>query len=310
MSGPEMFISPKEFLVRARREGWAAGAFNVYNLESARAVIRAAEELRAPVLLQTSQGAVEHAGLETMVAIVASLTRSAKVPIALHLDHGKSVELGRAAVDAGYTSVMIDASREPFADNVRMTRDVAAYAHGHGVHVEGELGVLGGVEDVGDTAARSLFTDADQAVRFVAETGVDALAVAIGTSHGAYKFKGPPHLDFDRLREIVARVDVPIVLHGASLLTHDQVALANKYGAKLEHATGIPPEMIREAIRIGIAKVNTDSDLRLAALVRLRRVLVERPALFNVYELMGEMEDAIRAATAEHIRLFGSDGRA
>lgn len=305
-----MFVNPKQYLVRARREGWALGGFNVFNLESARAVIDAATELAAPLLVQTSEGAVKHAGLENLVAIVRQLADRTRAPIALHLDHGKSEELARAAVDAGYTSVMIDASRESFDVNLRETRDIVAYAHSRGVHVEAELGTLGGIEDLGEESMRSMLTDPAQAVRFAAETGVDALAVAIGTSHGAYKFKGEPHLDFDRLREIASQVEQPIVLHGASTLPREGVELANRYGAKLEHAIGIPVPLIQQAVKLGVAKVNTDSDLRLAALGRLREVLTKRPDIFNVYELMGELEQAIRQATAERIRVLGSTGRA
>jgi len=305
-----MLVNPKAHLARARREGWALGGFNVFNLESARAVIEAGDQQAAPLLVQTSEGAVKHAGLENMVAIVRQLAGRTKAPVALHLDHGKSVELTRAAIDAGYTSVMIDASRESFDENVRETRDIVAYAHAREVHVEAELGTLGGIEDLGEQAVRSMLTDPDQAVRFAAATGVDALAVAVGTSHGAYKFKGAPHLDYDRLREIAGRLEQPIVLHGASSLPQDDVLFAERYGAKLEHAQGIPPELIRKAVTMGIAKVNTDSDLRLAALGRLRQVLVERPDLFNLYELMGEVEEAIRQATAKRIRLLGSDGKA
>ena len=304
-----MLVNPKEYLVRARREGWALGGFNVFDLESARAVIDAGAEMGAPLLVQTSEGAVKHAGLANMVAIVRELAERTRTPVALHLDHGKSEALARDAVDAGYTSVMIDASRESYDENVRETRDIVAYAHAHGVHVEAELGTLGGIEDLGEQAARSMLTKPDEARRFAVETGVDALAVAIGTSHGAYKFKGEPHLDFDRLREIAARVELPIVLHGASSLPEAQVLLAERYGAKLPQARGIPPDLIREAVRLGIAKVNTDSDLRLAALGRLRQVLTDRPDLFNLYELMGEVEQAIRLATAERIRLLGSDGK-
>jgi fructose-bisphosphate aldolase class II len=305
-----MLVNPKEYLVRARREHWALGGFNVFNLESTRAVIDAAEQAAAPLLIQTSEGAVKHLGLATIVAIVRQLTAHTKAPVALHLDHGKSEDLARAAVDAGYTSVMIDASRESFDENMRETRDIVAYAHARGVHVEAELGMLGGIEDLGEQAVRSMLTQPDDAVRFAAETGVDALAVAIGTSHGAYKFKGEPHLDFARLQEIATRVEQPIVLHGASSLPHDQVLFAERYGAKLPHAQGIPPELIQKAIHMGIAKVNTDSDLRLAALGRLRQVLVERPDIFNLYELMGEVEEAIRLATIERIHMLGSDGKA
>jgi fructose-bisphosphate aldolase class II len=230
--------------------------------------------------------------------------------VALHLDHGKSEELARAAVDAGYTSVMIDASRQTFDENLRETADIVKYAHAHGVHVEAELGTLGGIEDLGEKEARTMLTDPDQAVRFAQETAVDALAIAIGTSHGAYKFKGTPHLDLDRLKEVAGRIPQPIVLHGASSMPQDGIALAERYGAKLPHAQGIPPELIRQAIALGIAKVNTDSDLRLAAIGRLRQVLTERPDLFNLYELMGEVEKAIRDETALRIRMLGSDGKA
>jgi len=305
-----MLVNPKAYLARARREGWALGGFNVFNLESARAVIAAGEESAAPLLVQTSEGAVQHAGLENIVAIVRQLAGKSAAPVALHLDHGKSEALARAAIDAGYTSVMIDASRETFDENLRETRDIVAYARGRGVHVEAELGMLGGIEDLGEHAGKSMLTDPDQAVRFAAETGVDALAVAIGTSHGAYKFKGEPHLDFDRLRDIAARIEQPIVLHGASSMPNDAVQFAERYGAVLPHAQGIPPELIRRAVALGIAKVNTDSDLRLAALGRLRQLLTERPDLFNLYELMGEVEKAIQRATVERIQLFGSTGRA
>jgi fructose-bisphosphate aldolase class II len=305
-----MLVNPKEYLARARREGWALGGFNVYDLESTRAVIDAGEELAAPLLVQTSEGAVKHFGLENVVAVVQTLASRSRAPVALHLDHGRSEELVRAAVDAGYTSVMIDASRESFEENERETREIVAYAHARGVHVEAELGTLGGIEDLGEQAVRSMLTDPAEAVRFAGETQVDALAVAIGTSHGAYKFKGAPRLDLERLREIATRITQPIVLHGASSLPRDEIELAERYGAKLPHAQGIPPELIQEAVASGIAKVNTDSDLRLAALARLRQVLAERPDIFNLYELMGEVEQAIRNATAKRIRLLGSDGKA
>jgi fructose-bisphosphate aldolase class II len=304
-----MLVNPREYLVRARREGWAMGGFNVFNLESARAVISAGEELAAPLLVQTSEGAVKHVGLENMVAMARTLAGRTKAPVALHLDHGKSEGLTRAAVDAGYTSVMIDASRQSFEENVRETHNIVAYAHARGVHVEAELGTLGGIEDLGEQAAGSMLTDPDQAVRFARDTGVDALAVAIGTSHGAYKFKGEPRLDFERLQHIASRVEQPLVLHGASSLPQDDVLFAERYGAKLPDAHGIPAAFIQKAVSMGIAKVNTDSDLRLAALGRLRQVLIEQPDLFNVYELMGKVEEAIRQATLKRIRLLGGEGR-
>jgi fructose-bisphosphate aldolase class II len=305
-----MLVNPKEDLVRARREGWALGGFNVFDLESARAVIAAGRDEKAPLLVQTSEGAVKHMGLDMAVAIVRRLADASPARVALHLDHGKSEELARAAVDAGYTSVMIDASRQTYDENMRETAHIVEYAHARGVHVEAELGTLGGIEDLGEKAVGSMLTDPDQAVRFARETGVDALAIAIGTSHGAYKFKGEPHLDLERLKEIAGRIPQPIVLHGASSLPQEGVTLAQRYGAKLPAARGIPPELIRDAVKLGVAKVNTDSDLRLAALGRLRQVLVERPDIFNLYELMGEVEAAIRTETALRIRMLGSDGKA
>jgi len=305
-----MLTNPMEYLARARREGWALGGFNVFNLESARAVIAAGAAQKAPLLVQTSEGAVKHMGLENAVSIVRALAEKSPSPVALHLDHGKSEELARAAVDAGYTSVMIDASRQTYDENMRETAHIVEYAHARGVHVEAELGTLGGIEDLGETAARSMLTDPEQAVRFAHETAVDALAIAIGTSHGAYKFKGVPHLDLERLTEIARRIRQPIVLHGASSMEREGIAFAERYGARLPHAQGIPPELIRQAVALGVAKVNTDSDLRLAALGRLRQVLVERPDLFNLYELMGEVEAAIRDETALRIRMLGSDGKA
>jgi fructose-bisphosphate aldolase class II len=304
-----VLVNPKEYLIQARREGWALGGFNVFDLESARAVIDAGAQLRAPLLVQTSQGAVEHAGLETMVSLVRLLSSRTNVPVALHLDHGKSVARSRAAIDAGYTSVMIDASRQPFDENVRQTAEVVAYAHARGVHVEAELGTLGGIEDLGEEAARSMLTDPEQAARFAEATGVDALAVAVGTAHGAYKFKGEPHLDLDRLREIASRVEQPLVLHGASSLPEDDVLLAERFGAVLPQARGVPGELIRQAIGLGVAKVNTDSDLRLAVIGRLRQALVERPETFNLYELMGLLEEAMRHAVVARIELLGSAGK-
>jgi hypothetical protein len=201
-------------------------------------VIAAGAAEKAPLLVQTSEGAVKHMGLENAVTIVRALAERSQSPVALHLDHGKSEELARAAVDVGYTSVMIDASRQSYDENMRETAHIVEYAHVRGVHVEAELGTLGGIEDLGETEARSMLTDPDQAVRFAHETGVDALAVAIGTSHGAYKFKGVPHLDLERLKEIAGRIPQPIVLHGASSMPEEGIALAERYGARLPTRPG------------------------------------------------------------------------
>ena len=305
-----MLANPLEHLSAGRANGWAVGGFNVYNLESARAVIAAATNLRAPVMIQTSEGAVKHAGFGNIALIVRRLAEEAPVPVALHMDHGKSIEVARDAVEAGYTSVMIDTSRLPLEENIAATREIVEYAHARDVQVEAEIGQLAGIEDLGEAEAAATFTVPDEAVRFVAETGVDSLTITIGTSHGAFKFKGEPRLDFDRLAAVADLIANPIVLHGASAVRSEDVAFAERYGARLPAATGIPEEFIRRAISLGVAKINTDSDLRLAALGRMRQVLTERPDIFNLYELMGEVEEAIRIAVESRIRLFGSEGKA
>jgi fructose-bisphosphate aldolase class II len=305
-----MLVNPLEYLRAGRADGWAVGGFNVYNLESARAVVAAATNLRAPVMVQTSEGAVKHAGFGNIASIVRRLAEEASVPVALHMDHGKSIEVAREAVGAGYTSVMIDTSRLPLAQNIAATRAIVEYAHDSDVQVEAEIGKLAGIEDLGEVPAEATFTVPEEAVRFVAETGVDSLTITIGTSHGAFKFKGEPRLDFDRLAAIAKLIDNPIVLHGASAVREDEVAFAERYGARLPKATGIPEEFIKRAISLGVAKINTDSDLRLASLGRMRQVLTERPDIFNLYQLMGEVEDAIRATVEARIRLFASEGKA
>ena len=247
---------------------------------------------------------------ENIAAIVHRLAEDTPVPVALHMDHGKSIDVARAAVEAGYTSVMIDTSRLPLDENIAATQEIVAYAHARDVQVEAEVGQLAGIEDLGDVPAEVTFTAPKEAERFVAETGVDSLAISIGTSHGAFKFKGEPQLDFNRLSAIAGLIDHPIVLHGASAMSEPDVVLALQYGARLPAARGIPEEFIQRAISLGVAKINTDSDLRLAALGRLRQVLAERPDIFNLYELMGEMEAALRTAVEARIRLFGSEGRA
>ncbi len=304
-----MLANPLEHLRAGRASGWAVGGFNVYNLESARAVIDAATNLRAPVMIQTSEGAVKHAGFGNIASIVRRLAEEAPVPVALHMDHGKSIEVARAAVEAGYTSVMIDTSRLPLEENIAATREIVEYAHARDVQVEAEIGQLAGIEDLGEVAAEATFTVPKEAVRFVADTGVNSLTITIGTSHGAFKFKGEPRLDFERLAAIAGIIDNPIVLHGASAVRAEDVAFAERYGARLPKATGIPHEFIQRAISLGVAKINTDSDLRLAALGRMRQVLTERPDIFNLYEIMGEVEDAIRSAVEARIRLFGSEGK-
>jgi len=304
-----MLVNPLPYLTAAREQGWAVGGFNVYNLESARAVITAAENLHAPVMVQTSEGAIKHAGLANLAAIIQRLAEESPTAVALHLDHGKGIEVAMAAVEAGYTSVMIDTSRLPIEENIAASREIVEFAHAANVQVEAELGQLAGIEDLGEVEATATFTVPEEAVRFAAETGVDSLTITIGTSHGAFKFRGVPRLDLERLAAIAGLIRQPIVLHGASAVPRENVALAERYGARLSAARGVPDDLIRRAISLGIAKINTDTDLRLAALARLRQVLGEQPGIFNMYQLMGETEDAIRLAVEERIRLFGSEGK-
>ncbi|MCH8849960.1 MAG: class II fructose-bisphosphate aldolase, partial [Chloroflexi bacterium] len=207
-------------------------------------------------------------------------------------------------------SVMIDTSRLPLEENIAATREIVAYAHARDVQVEAEIGQIAGIEDLGEEKAEATFTVPEEAVRFARETGVDSLTITIGTAHGAFKFAGEPRLDFARLEAIARIIDNPIVLHGASAVRSEDVAFAERYGARLPKATGIPHEFIQRAISLGVAKINTDSDLRLAALGRMRQVLTERPDIFNLYELMGEIEEAIRLSVEARIRLFGSEGKA
>ena len=221
-----MLVNPLEYLRAGRANGWAIGAFNAYNLESARAVVAAATNLRAPVMIQTSEGAVKHAGFGNIASIVRRLAEETPVPIALHMDHGKSIEVARSAVETGYTSVMIDTSRLPLDENIAATREIVEYAHDRDVQVEAEIGQLAGIEDLGEVEAEATFTVPEEAVRFAAETGVDSLTITIGTSHGAFKFKGEPRLDFDRLAAIAKLIDNPIVLHGTSAVRQDDVAFA------------------------------------------------------------------------------------
>lgn len=305
-----MLINPLSYLKAARQQGWAIGGFNVYNLESARAVITAAENLHAPVMVQTSEGAIKHAGLANLAALIQRLAEESSTAVALHLDHGTSIEVAKAAVEVGYTSVMIDTSRLPFEENIAASREIVEFAHAANVQVEAELGQLAGIEDLGEVETTATFTVPEEAVQFAAETGVDSLTITIGTSHGAFKFRGVPRLDLERLAAIAGLITQPIVLHGASAMPRENVALAERYGAQLSAARGVPDDLIRRAIPLGIAKINTDSDLRLAALARLRQVLTEQPGMFNMYQLMGDVEDAIRLAVEERIRLFGSKGKA
>lgn len=303
----------REILEKARKGGYAVGAFNTSNLEVTQAIIETAVEKRSPVIVSTSPSALAYAGIRHISNIVRGLAEEASVPVALHLDHGLDFETVVRCIRHGWTSVMIDASKEPFARNVELTKKVVEVAHIVGVSVEAELGRLVGIEDQVVVSEREAsLTDPEQAASFVAETGCDVLAVAVGTSHGAYKFKGEPKLDFRRLREIAKVVPIPLALHGASGVNKELVDKAIRYGAgeKLASAAGVPDDAIREAIMSGIQKINIDTDLRLAFVATLREALATKPDEIDVRKLLQPGREAMKTVIAHKMELFGSAGRA
>jgi fructose-bisphosphate aldolase class II len=304
-------VTNNDLMVPARDGKYAVGAFNTSNLEITQAIFEAAAEAASPVIVATSQSAIKYAGYENLRSMVANLADRTGVPASLHLDHGTDMDVIEGCLENGWTSIMIDGSHHPFEENVEVTRKVVEMARPKGVSVEAELGRLMGTEDQISVDERDAFlTDPEQAVKFVERTGCDSLAVAIGTSHGAYKFKAEPKLAIDRLKDIAARVDVPLVLHGSSGVPQDVVQLAERYGAKLKGARGVPPESVREAIEFGIAKVNIDTDLRLAFTARVREILAESPEVFDPRKILGAARDGMSEVIRSKISLFGSGGKA
>ncbi len=306
-----VFSTLKEVLDRARDGKYAVGAFNINNMEIAKAIGGAAKEERSPVILATSPSAIKYAGIEYIYEIARVTAAKSGVPTVLHLDHGTTFEDCVKCIRHGWSSVMFDGSKLPLEENIRQTAEIVKIAHAAGVSVEAELGRLAGVEGHVSVAERdAIFTNPDEAKLFAERTGVDALAVAIGTSHGAYKFKGEAVLDFPRLEKIERLVNIPIVLHGASGVPKDVLEKAAKYGARLPGAAGVPDEAIRKAISLGVAKINIDTDIRLAMTAAIRQVLVEHPEEFDPRKLMGPAEDAMKAVAKGKMQLFGSSGRA
>ncbi len=281
-------------------------------MEILQGVIEAAKEEKSPLILQISKGARNYAKIIYLMKLIEAATIDApEVPIAVHLDHGDSFELCKEVIDSGFTSVMIDGSHLPFEENIALTRQVVDYAHPGGVVVEGELGKLMGIEEH-VVSAEAVYTDPEKAVEFVERTGVDSLAIAIGTSHGAYKFKGEAHLDFDRLREISRRLPkFPLVLHGASSVLPELVKKANMYGANLGNAKGVPEEMIRKATSMGICKVNIDTDLRLAVTSAIREQFVLNPSEFDPRKYLGPARDSVKEVVKHKMReVLGSSNQA
>lgn len=309
-------VTSTEMFKKAYDGGYAIGAFNVNNMEIVQGITEAAEELKSPLILQVSKGARNYANPTYLVKMVeAAVIECPHIQVALHLDHGPDYETCKACVDNGFTSVMIDASGKPFAENIEITKKVVAYAHDHGVVVEAELGTLAGIEDdVAVDAEASSYTRPEDVEEFVAKTGVDSLAIAIGTSHGAYKFKPgtKPQLRFDILDEVVKRIPgFPIVLHGASSVPQDFVKIINENGGKMVDAIGVPEDQLREAAKSAVCKINIDSDLRLAFTAGVRQTMAADPSLFDPRGYLKVARKNIHDLVYHKIvDVLGSDGKA
>lgn len=304
-------VNTREMFKRAYEEGYAIGAFNVNNMEIVQGITEACKELNAPVILQVSAGARKYANHTYLTKLVEAAEIETGLPIALHLDHGSSFELCKDCIDGGFTSVMIDGSHHSFEDNIAVTKRVVEYAHAHGVWVEAELGRLAGVEeDV--SSEHSIYTDPDQAVEFVERSGCDSLAIAIGTSHGAYKFKGEAKLDFERLEKIGSLMPgYPLVLHGASSVPQEFVEMCNTYGGKVAGAAGVPEELLRKAAGMAICKINIDTDIRLAMTASIRKQLVEHPEEFDPRGYLKPARQAVKDMVQHKIKhVLGCSGKA
>ena len=306
-------VTTKNMFEKSIAEKFAVGAFNINNMEFVQGIMDAAAEENSPVILQTSSSAIKYARIPYLRKMIEAGLEEHDIPVALHLDHGPDFETCKLCVDNGYTSVMFDGSKYDFEKNIELTKQVVDYAHEHGVVVEAELGKLAGVEDDVNVAANdAMYTDPEQALEFVQRTGCDSLAIAIGTSHGAYKFKGEARLRFDILEKVKELMpNVPIVLHGASTVIPEYVEMCNKYGGNMSGAKGVPDEMLHEASMRGVSKINVDTDLRLAMTAAIRKVFVETPEQFDPRKYLGPGRDFIKETVKHKIRdVFGSSNKA
>ena len=306
-------VTTKEMFKKSMEEGFAIGAFNVNNMEIIQAIVDAAENQKSPVILQASSSAIKYARINYLMKMIEAATENSDIPIAIHLDHGPDFETCTMCIDAGFTSVMIDGSKYDFEKNVALTKKVVDYAHERGVVVEAELGKLAGIEDeVNVSESDAMYTDPDQAKEFVLRTGCDSLAIAIGTSHGAYKFKGEAKLRFDILAKIKEKIpNTPIVLHGASTVIPELVEMCNKYGGNIPGAKGVPDEILNEASKSGVSKINVDTDLRLAMTASIRKVFAENPEAFDPRKYLLPAREKITEIVEHKMRdVFGSAGKA
>ena len=304
-------MQTKKLLLAAQAGNYAVGAFNINNMEIAHAIVEAADREHAPVICQTSEGSLKYAGMDMLLAIARQLAEKSKIPVSLHLDHGKHLAVVSEAVRAGYQSVMYDGSTHAFAENVEITSSIVKLAHRKNVSVEAELGALAGIEDFVSVAQRDAhLTDPRQAREFVKKTGCDFLAIAIGTSHGAYKFKGRSRLDMERLKEIKQSVNVPLVLHGASSVPKRLVKQVEKFGGDLGKPMGVSDRDLTQAVKNGICKVNTDTDVRLAFTAGIRKILKQEPDEFDPRKLLAPAYEEMVAIIRWKIRLLGSSNKA
>ena len=306
-------VTTKNMFEKSIAEKFAVGAFNINNMEFVQGIMDAAAEENSPVILQTSSSALKYARIPYLRKMIEAGLEEHDIPVALHLDHGPDFETCKLCVDNGYTSVMFDGSKYDFEKNIELTKQVVDYAHEHGVVVEAELGKLAGVEDDVNVAENdAMYTDPEQALEFVQRTGCDSLAIAIGTSHGAYKFKGEARLRFDILEKVKDLMpNVPIVLHGASTVIPEYVEMCNKYGGNMPGAKGVPDEMLHEASMRGVSKINVDTDLRLAMTAAIRKVFVETPEQFDPRKYLGPGREFIKETVKHKIRdVFGSSNKA
>ena len=306
-------VTTKEMFEKSMKEGFAIGAFNINNMEILQGIIDAAQKQNSPVILQASSGAIKYARIKYLMKMVEAAAEETTIPIAIHLDHGADFEACKMCIDNGFTSVMIDGSKYSFEENIEITKKVVDYAHERGVVVEAELGQLAGIEDdVNVSEADAKYTDPDQAKEFVERTGCDSLAIAIGTSHGAYKFKGEAKLRMDILKEIKEKIpNTPIVLHGASTVIPELVETCNKYGGDIPGAKGVPDEILHTASISGVSKINVDTDLRLAFTSEIRKTLVENPGAFDPRKYLTPAREKITEIVEHKIKnVFGSSNKA
>ncbi|MDI9432974.1 MAG: class II fructose-1,6-bisphosphate aldolase [Planctomycetota bacterium] len=307
-------VNTKKMFEMAYKNGYAIGAFNVNNMEITQGIVQAIAEEKAPLILQISRGAREYAKNSYLKAIIDVVVKeNPDIPVAINLDHGDTFETCKEFVDDGFTSIMIDGSHLPFEENIAITKKVVEYAHPRGVVVEAELGQLGGIEEdvVGVDDVSKHIADPDQAVEFVEKSGCDSLAIACGTSHGAYKFKTAPTLAFDVIEEIGRRLPgFPLVMHGSSSVLKEFKDLINKYGGKMPDAMGVPEEMVTKASKMAMCKVNIDTDLRMALTAKIRQVFAEKPAEFDPRKYLGPGRDAIREMVRHKLHVLGCAGKA